>query len=369
MDEARKRIKQSESTHTDVQDDNAASLNADERDMPGKMKVRVVLRQDQAAGAAVVGAGNSNEKVLYEYRTDRIVLAIVSVLLVIGGLFYLGYQLLNANMATEVVTGTEMSEEAFIGDVSESDDSPTASTADASMTAVTAADVLPAPERAMAVELPVNKPTLDNPLLNPVLGKKVTVPASESVKSVQAAAVSDVQPVSASRDEARSVAEGVQANVGVGSTDSTVLNNATATPNVQSSNLSLSNESAPIDDAPLIGVFSDAVSRASLNWRVVDLEPGRVVTESPIVFKSGEAIKRVFFYTQLNDRKDNFFFYEWFLDDRSIAKVKVGVWGNRWRSFSSKQILRKQVGNWRVTLTDKTGKVYASAQFDVLHAP
>lgn len=361
MDEVSRQMKHGQSTVTPSEDDAV--------DMPGKMKVRVVLRQDQAGGGlggntavplsenVARSAAKDQEKVLYDYRIDRILLAMLGLLLVLGGLAFLGYQFLGADQ---------------VSDQASDQTAPRAVEGVIGAEAVSPRDIAPPVERAseeVARPLSGNAPesvAADRDTIEIVLPK------------VGGSAPADAPNVteSTAQDPQLPEPKTSRASVARSNVDAPVLPQ-TGLAEVESVNVSQSAQagvtvarvqtpSAGIaSSAPRIVTFNDAVVRASLNWRVVDLEPGRTVAQSPIVFEAGEAIKRVFFYTQLDGKKDNIYFYEWFWEGRSEAKVKVGVWSNRWRSYSSKQILRKQVGNWRVTLSDDAGNIYASAAFVV----
>lgn len=365
MDEVSRQMKHGQSTVTPSEDESV--------DMPGKMKVRVVLRQDQADGGlggntaaplnenAARSAVKDPEKVLYDYRIDRILLAMLGLLLVLGGLAFLGYQFLGADQLPDQASdqAAPQAVEGVIG------------------SETVARRIAPPVERAPEVERTpeeVARPLRRNAPESSADRDTIEIVLPKVDGSAPAVARNGAEPIA--QDPQLLEPKTSRANVERSTVDAPVLPQ-TGLAEAQSVNASQSAQaevtvarvqtpSAGVaSSAPRIVTFNDAVVRASLNWRVVDLEPGRTVAQSPIVFEAGEAIKRVFFYTQLDGKKDNIYFYEWFLEGRSEAKVKVGVWSNRWRSYSSKQILRKQVGNWRVTLSDDAGNIYASAAFVV----
>ena len=55
--------------------------------------------------------------------------------------------------------------------------------------------------------------------------------------------------------------------------------------------------------------------------------------------------------------------YIWRRNDKVVARVTVGVKGERWRSYSSKLISRRMTGEWRVELRGTDDKLLASAEF------
>ncbi len=68
-------------------------------------------------------------------------------------------------------------------------------------------------------------------------------------------------------------------------------------------------------------------------------------------------------YSEVVNRKDDTLRYVWTLNGRKVAEVKVPVWSNRWRSYSSKFVTENMKGEWRVELRDKGGKVLAGSDF------
>jgi hypothetical protein len=77
-----------------------------------------------------------------------------------------------------------------------------------------------------------------------------------------------------------------------------------------------------------------------------------------------KGVAAVYAFSDVVGMKDDFIFYHWMRDGREIAKVRIGVWADRWRSYSSKVINRSMKGRWRVELRNAKGRVLASAEFD-----
>lgn len=53
----------------------------------------------------------------------------------------------------------------------------------------------------------------------------------------------------------------------------------------------------------------------------------------------------------------------WFRGDEKVAEYTLPVKGEKWRTYSRKQIQRGSAGEWRVDVTDESGKVLKSVKF------
>jgi hypothetical protein len=107
-------------------------------------------------------------------------------------------------------------------------------------------------------------------------------------------------------------------------------------------------------------VFSEHIRRFTISQKVKDHEP--IGNISDIHFDENN-IATVYAYSDAIGLKDDTLYYKWFLDGKEIAKVKVSVWSNRWRSYSSKFIQPNMQGNWTVELQNKKGDVLAVNHF------
>lgn len=53
----------------------------------------------------------------------------------------------------------------------------------------------------------------------------------------------------------------------------------------------------------------------------------------------------------------------WYHNDKEMAKVDLSVRSSYWRTWSSKQILKSWIGNWRVDVVNADGDVIKSKSF------
>jgi len=55
--------------------------------------------------------------------------------------------------------------------------------------------------------------------------------------------------------------------------------------------------------------------------------------------------------------------HAWYHEGRTMARVELNVGSFHWRTWSSKEILPEQTGNWEVKVLDADGTVLAAAGF------
>lgn len=106
-------------------------------------------------------------------------------------------------------------------------------------------------------------------------------------------------------------------------------------------------------------ILSEAVTRFIIAQNVIANEP--VGTINDIFFDNN--IATIYAFSQVDDSKNTTLYYQWSLNNENIAKVRIGVIGNRWRSHSSKFIQSNMHGQWKVELQNQNGDVLATSQF------
>lgn len=108
-----------------------------------------------------------------------------------------------------------------------------------------------------------------------------------------------------------------------------------------------------------IDVFSDNIKRFIISSSVKTNEP--VGTINDIIFDNN--IATVYAFSEVSNLNNTTLYYIWSLDDKDVAKVKVNVGGNRWRSYSSKFIQPNMHGEWKVELQNGQGEILAINRF------
>ena len=81
----------------------------------------------------------------------------------------------------------------------------------------------------------------------------------------------------------------------------------------------------------------------------------------------GSDVKKIYCYTDigLEPREKSTVHHIWYYNGLEMADVELNVQGPRWRTWSSKNIYRSWVGEWRVDITNSDKKVLQSIKFTI----
>lgn len=73
---------------------------------------------------------------------------------------------------------------------------------------------------------------------------------------------------------------------------------------------------------------------------------------------------KVYFFTEVINQADTMVTHRWFLNGRLEAEVVLKIGSNRWRTYSSKNLVPEfHSGDWQVEIVDQNNKVIGSATF------
>ncbi|NVK24702.1 MAG: DUF2914 domain-containing protein [Gammaproteobacteria bacterium] len=104
---------------------------------------------------------------------------------------------------------------------------------------------------------------------------------------------------------------------------------------------------------------SDFVKRAIVTSAIDAREP---IDNLEIV----SDLDKVFFFTEVINSANTMVTHRWFLNGRLEAEVVLKIGSDRWRTYSSKNLVYpNHVGNWQVEVTDQNNQVIGSAVFSV----
>jgi hypothetical protein len=107
-------------------------------------------------------------------------------------------------------------------------------------------------------------------------------------------------------------------------------------------------------------ILDPQVKRFVLPRAVINKEPKGEIDEIRLKPDGSAA---VWCYSEVSGRRGSVLRYVWYHQGSRMARVRVNVRGNRWRSYSSKVVNLHYPGDWRVELQDGAGRVLASAEF------
>jgi hypothetical protein len=112
-----------------------------------------------------------------------------------------------------------------------------------------------------------------------------------------------------------------------------------------------------------VTMSSDNLLRAVLTTGIKNREP---LNNAPYIMSvaDGELLK-VFFFTELKGLRKQPVFFEWFLNDKRVARVEVRPRLATSSNYSSKFIDQHMRGKWRVVTLKQDGELLATATFEV----
>lgn len=75
-------------------------------------------------------------------------------------------------------------------------------------------------------------------------------------------------------------------------------------------------------------------------------------------------VNKVYFFTEVLNQANTSVTHRWFLDGKLEAEVVLKIGSNRWRTYSSKNLVPNyHTGNWQVEVVNEKGDVLGSAAF------
>lgn len=110
-----------------------------------------------------------------------------------------------------------------------------------------------------------------------------------------------------------------------------------------------------------INVFaqsSDVIKRAVVTTDIDNREPVDEVTQ----VEAGA--DKVFFFTEIVNKADSYITHRWFLDGKLEAEVVLKIGSDRWRTYSSKNLVPElHSGQWQVEVIDQQNQVLVTRTF------
>lgn len=121
------------------------------------------------------------------------------------------------------------------------------------------------------------------------------------------------------------------------------------------------------DDASAIrsarwSVLSPAVRRFALAPTVVRNEPRGDLAD---VRRDARGVAQIAAFSEVVGLNGELLDYVWIHGGREMARVRVPVRSDRWRSHSTKRIAGREQGIWRIELRDAAGTLLASGDFTI----
>jgi len=100
------------------------------------------------------------------------------------------------------------------------------------------------------------------------------------------------------------------------------------------------------------------VSRTAFTSAIENKEP---VSDLRIISSD---ISRVYFFTELMGLNEHTIIHRWEYNGQVFAEISFQVGGNRWRTWSSKNLLPSWTGKWQVSVLDEGGNIIEQSGFE-----
>jgi hypothetical protein len=112
----------------------------------------------------------------------------------------------------------------------------------------------------------------------------------------------------------------------------------------------------------LLGVeaLEPGVRRFRLAQGILDKEPQGELKDIRL---NQDGSAKVWAFSEVRDMRGKRLSYVWLHEGSEVARVRVRIGADHWRSFSSKTLNLEMRGDWRVELQDSEGRLLASADF------
>lgn len=104
------------------------------------------------------------------------------------------------------------------------------------------------------------------------------------------------------------------------------------------------------------------ISRGIFTTKIKDKEPVSELKKIP------SDITRVYFFTEITGLNGHTIIHRWEYNGQVLAEVNFQVNGDRWRTWSSKNMLSSWVGKWQVSVLDEGGNVIEQNEFEYVAA-
>ena len=178
------------------------------------------------------------------------------------------------------------------------------------------------------------------------VASNISVPASEDVVNVESVQDIEYSPAVVNEDAEQ---EGVQ------DTEQDITSSVSET---------VFSESAQVANVALgAKIDTNVVSRAVLTTGITQREPVDVLKDN---LKRTQFSEKLYFFTEIKNLQGRMIHHLWFHQDQLMAEIPLTVGAVRYRTYSSKNIMPSQTGQWRVEVVTLQGQLLAQKSFRII---
>lgn len=119
----------------------------------------------------------------------------------------------------------------------------------------------------------------------------------------------------------------------------------------------------------LLAPMNDPAQAAASELKITELAvTTKIVKGKPIdsVHRiSSASVKALYCFTRITapEGTDTTVKHVWYRDDQKVGEYELPVKGERWRTYSKKEIQRGWAGEWRVEILDSAGTLLNTVRF------
>ena len=107
------------------------------------------------------------------------------------------------------------------------------------------------------------------------------------------------------------------------------------------------------------------LSNIEINYFVIASSVEKLVPQG-VSTTFSSSVSRLYAFCEINGALEEInLMHLWYYEGKLMAAVKLPVKSNRWRTYSSKNILPEWTGQWRVDATTKDGLVLSTSEFKI----
>lgn len=110
-------------------------------------------------------------------------------------------------------------------------------------------------------------------------------------------------------------------------------------------------------------IDTNIVSRAVLTTGIKDREPIDVLKDN---LKRTEFVEKLYFFTEIKNMQGSTIHHLWFHQDQLMAEIPLPISAVRYRTYSSKNIMPSQTGQWRVEVVTQDSQLLAQKSFRII---
>ena len=111
-----------------------------------------------------------------------------------------------------------------------------------------------------------------------------------------------------------------------------------------------------------LSVQAAGISRSIFTTEIKDKEPISELKQVP------SDVTRIYFFTEITGLNGHTIIHRWEYNGHVLAEVNCQLNGDRWRTWSSKNMLSSWLGKWQVSVLDEGGNVIEMSEFEYVAA-